>query len=344
MLVNWRMHYLSQDRLDIQPPDKQLCGHPYWFFRYWPEADAQVDILDYSALPGLHPLEQKVLRFYLLQSFRALGRSRHYDLIISHSAQSGVVLAALRRLLGRKMPPHVIIDIGCFNGGRESAMQLAPIKFSARSLSGLIYHASVQKEYYRRHLPWLPARFVPLGVDSDFFQPLDLKVEDYAVAVGNYQRDYRTLMAAWKKLPANRWRLKIIGINKLAGELPPGVELVDRVPIDELKRQIAQARFVVLPLEYKKYAYGQLTLLQAMALAKAVVVSRVPSTTDYVTDGVDALFVNPYDADDMSTKLRRLWEEPERAQALGEAARHTAERFNEAAMAADIHDFIQSVI
>ncbi|MHB8168361.1 MAG: glycosyltransferase family 4 protein [Thermoleophilia bacterium] len=344
MLVNWKMHYLAQDRPDIQPPDKLVSGEPYWFFRHWSDASVHVDVLDFSYVPGLHTLEKKVIRFYVLQALRALSRSGGYDLIISHGAQSGVVLAALRRILGRRLPPHVIIDVGCFNGGRERWLELAPIRFAARSLTGIIYHASVQQDYYCRHLPWLRARFIPFGVDDEFFQPLGLGTEDYIVAIGRYQRDYHSLIEAWRMLPETEMRLKILGVSQIQDELPPGVELVDWMPIDEFKQVVGRSRFVVLPLEYRNYAYGQMTLLQSMAMGKAVVVSCVPSTVDYVSDGTDAIFVGHGDAGDLACKINALWDDPGRAAVLGNAARKTAERFNEAAMAAAVCEFVSDLI
>ncbi len=344
MLVNWPIHYLSRDRVDIQPPDKQLSGQSYWFFRHWPEAGAEVHVLDVSRVPWVYTLEKKVIRFYVLQSLRAMVRANDYDLIISHGAQSGVVLAAFRRLVGRKMPPHIIIDVGCFNGGRERRLELAPICYAARSLAGVIYHASVQREYYQRNMPWLPVRFVRFGVDDEFFQPLGLETEDYIVAAGIYQRDYQTLLKAWSMLPAGKMRLKILGVKKIQGELPAGVELIDWLSIDAFKEEIGRSRFVVLPLNYRRYAYGQMSLLQSMAMAKPVLVSRVPSMVDYVTDDVDALFAEPGDAGDMARKLKLLWDDPALAASLGAAARSTAERLNEAGMAAGIHAFIREIV
>ncbi len=344
VLVNWKLNHLEHDRLDIQPPDKQVRGQPYWFFRYWPDPDVHVDVLDYSYLPGLHTVEKKYVKFYILQSLRAFFRASSYDLIISHGAQSGVVLAMLRSILGRKLPPHIIIDVGCFNGGRDKHAELAPIRYSARSLDGIIYHASVQRDYYERHLPWVPARFIPFGVDSEFFQPAEEETEDYVVATGHFQRDYRTLMEAWRRLPSGKIRLKILGLEQIQGNLPAGVELVDWMPIQEFKRAVARARFVVLPLNYQKFAYGQMSLLQSMAMGKAVIVSRVPGTVNYVNEGNDALMVEPEDPGEMARQVEALWDDPGRAASLGKAARETAERTSEAGMAARIHEFVTEIV
>lgn len=163
MLVNWKIHYLSKDREDIQPPDKFVEGQKYWFFRYWQNSNVQVDIIDFTKLPFFHYIESKKLKFYIFQPIRGLIKSKKYDLIISHGAQSAVFLAFMRRIIKQKSPPHIVIDGGCFNGGRDDKTEISIIKFAARSLAGVIYHASIQREYYEGYLPFLleKSQFIP---------------------------------------------------------------------------------------------------------------------------------------------------------------------------------------
>jgi len=244
-----------------------------------------------------------------------------------------------------------VIDIGCFNGGRDNRAEISLIKFIARSLAGVIYHATIQKEYYERNLPFLleKSRFIPFGADTEFFQPLDIGRDDYVLSVGYTKRDYRTLLKAWKEILPRSTKLKIIGINdsqKLGvRKLPSQTELFGIVPITKLKNVVAKSRFVVLPLPYYRYAYGQMTLLQCMSMGKAVVVTKTPSTVDYIADGENALFVAPYDVDDMRRKIEFLLANPLVVETLGKEARNrVSQRFNEKIMARDIYKFINEII
>ena len=54
---------------------------------------------------------------------------------------------------------------------------------------------------------------------------------------------------------------------------------------------------VLVPLEAHVYSSGQVVILEAMALGKPVITSRVLGTEDYVVDGVDGLLVPPADAE-----------------------------------------------
>lgn len=63
-----------------------------------------------------------------------------------------------------------------------------------------------------------------------------------------------------------------------------------------------------------------IALLQAMALGRPVVASRVGGVPEIVRDGVDGLLVTPGDDDALRAALRRLRDEPELRHRLGAAA------------------------
>jgi len=271
---------------------------------------------------------------------------KKYDLVISHGAQSGLVLGLMRRLCGINAPPHIIIDIGCFNGGRNREYELAPIRFAARSISGVVYHSAVQEGYYRRYLPFLKTRFIPFGVDTEFFFPENIEKGSYVLSVGYVKRDYVTLLEAWAGLQRGKTTLKIVGIKKgILRGIPDGVELSGMVPVNEFKKMVAGAKFIILPLPFYKYSYGQMTLLQSMAMAKAVIITRTPSTEDYILDGKSALFVEPYNVDDMKNKIEFLLNNPLLIAELETGARNTVmQKFNEKNMAENIYKFVKEIL
>jgi len=351
MLVNWQVKYLINDEHDIQPPDKVVKGKKYWFFRCWPQKNIRVDVVDYTRLPFLHYIEKRGLKFYVGQALKVLPRIEAYDVIISHGAQSGVLLSFVRSLMGRKYPPHIIIDIGCFNGGRNNILEILPIKFAGRSLSGIIYHAKVQHEYYKKHLSFLvnKTRFIPFGVDTDFFSPLETNGSDYVLAFGYHKRDYKTLCEAWRLLQFRNIELTVIGMNNPhrfgIGASSDSVRVIKSASIKRLKEILANAKFVVIPLPFFNYAYGQMSLLQSMSMGKAVIVTRTPSTIDYVNDGCNAIFVEPFNVEDMYKKIKFLIKHPKQAKELGfEARKSVLEQFNERIMAAGICNFIRNIV
>lgn len=350
MLVNWKIHYLSEDTDSIQAPDKVIDGKQYWFFKYLSN-DIDVDVVDFTNIPILHYVEKRILKFYITQSLRILPYFQNYDIIISHSAQSAVVFAFLRNLMGEKNPPHIVIDPASFNGGRDNFLELLPIKFCARSISGIIYHSKIQYEYYKRHLTFLLDRtqFIPFGVDVEFFKPMDLPTEDYILSFGCLKRDYHTLLKAWKLLDKRSVELRIVGINDTGrwklDAFPKNLKIFPKVPISILKEAIAKALFVVIPLPYYEYSYGQMSLLQSMSMGKAVIVTKTPATIDYIEDNFDAIGTIPYDAQNLAKKMQKCLDDKDFVYRIGKNARSTVlEKYNEKLMAEKICIFLKNIL
>jgi phosphatidylinositol alpha-mannosyltransferase len=70
-----------------------------------------------------------------------------------------------------------------------------------------------------------------------------------------------------------------------------------------------------------------MVLIEAMASGTAVIASEIAGYNDVVTDGVDGVLVPPADPQALGEELLALWHEPERRAAIGEAGRHSAQRY-----------------
>lgn len=346
MLVNWDVHKAESEILqELQSPNVIYNNKPYWFFKYWHKQDIIVDVIDFSGLPVIHKIEKYFLRFYVVQAIKAFAKIKKYDLIISHGAQSAFFLAFIRSIFGIKKPPHIIIDVGCLNGGRTKQLELSIFQFTMKSVSGLIYHVSSQKTHYDKYFPYLAemAFFVPLGIDTEYFKPINNKEEDYILSIGYKFRDWSTLLKAYSQIKT-KTILKIVGPQKLNIKLPKNVCVQPFVPINVLKELISKSKFVVLPLVNLPYAHGQMTLLQSMAMGKAVIVTKVPATVDYANDKEDVLFVRLNDCDDMRNKIEYLLNNPGEVERLGINARKSVEeKFTEKKMAEGIYDSLKNM-
>jgi glycosyltransferase involved in cell wall biosynthesis len=74
------------------------------------------------------------------------------------------------------------------------------------------------------------------------------------------------------------------------------------------------------------YEGVSLTIIEAMAAARPIVATRVGGTPEVLRDAETGLLVPPADRDALASALLALAEDPERAAALGRAARGEAER------------------
>jgi glycosyltransferase involved in cell wall biosynthesis len=177
---------------------------------------------------------------------------------------------------------------------------------------------------------WLgisPARVsvLPFGTDHEFWHDTRPRVPDGVVSVGSDAgRDYRTLLAAAGALP-----LHIVTRQSL--EVPPGanVRVTSSHTPAELRDIYSGARLVAIPLHDRDQPSGQSAALQAMACARAVVLTRTRGWwgEDLLRDGDNCVLVAPGDVDAMRRILHELSVAPERCQRLGERARETVVRW-----------------
>jgi glycosyltransferase involved in cell wall biosynthesis len=171
-------------------------------------------------------------------------------------------------------------------------------------------------------------------VDQNFFAPgqvVPRHVEQPQIcAVGLERRDYVTLLQAVEALDvhvviaaASPWSKRTGG---MAGQSIPANVTVRKFTQYELRQLYADSRFIVMPLEDVNFQAGVTAMLEAMAMARAVVCSRVPGQTDVVEEGENGRYVPVRDAPALRAAIARLLAEPEEAERLGANGRRLIER------------------
>ena len=355
-IPNWRVPRLQSDDARIQAPDKQVEGQDYWFFKYIRGIES-LDIIDIGRGGLLRPVERK-LKFYIIQPIRAFLRRNRYDVVVSHGAQSGLMYELLASFVWRK-PKHVMFDIGGLNGDKDSALQTRILGYILRRRPTIVIHSSRQRSMYEKKYPDLLDRlhFFPFGVDCEYFAqfltdaaPASVDAspaeEPYVLSFGYAKRDYDTLIAAWRLLPAD-CRLRIVGWKPESAEgMPANIEFEGKVPMDELIRRIRAAHFVVIPLPVFNYSYGQMSFLQSMSLGKCVVVSETVSSYDYLRNAPGAQLVEPCNAEALAEAIGRYLALPQaELDRLGVANRQFVEtHFNEQTMAEALERVIATAL
>ncbi len=346
VLVNWKIIHTQIDPKNIQPPDFQISGQSYWFFENFPN-NLKIKVLGIGNSWFTNRIEKYYLKFYILQTLIALLQLKKYDVILSHGAQSGIFLALLRKLFRISKPKHILFDIGGFNSASEKGFKNTLIRYASRSLDGVIIHTSKQRDYYEKHFPWLVSKtqFINFGTNPDYFNLVEnLDVQNTILSVGYSKRDWKTLIRAFDDVKDKSVVLKIIGRSDLILN-NQNIILEKYIPINQLIEEIRKCKFVVVPLEYFNYSFGQMTVLQAMSLGKAVIASKVPSLEDYIIDGETGLFYESGNADDLSNKISFLLNNNDLIVKLGVNSRKAIEqKFNEKEMAKEIHNFLNLIL
>jgi glycosyltransferase involved in cell wall biosynthesis len=166
------------------------------------------------------------------------------------------------------------------------------------------------------------------GVDDTFFTPSEGERARLVIAIGrDLARDYETFFRAVRTIDA-RVVIVVLQRNLAALDVPPNVEVRERVPYFELRDLYRQAAVAVIALRRAEFPYGSegsgvSASLEAQATGTPLVASDRPIIRDYVDDG--GIVVPPEDADALRDAIVRVLDDPAYAEAVGRAGRRRVE-------------------
>ncbi len=297
------------------------------------EGGGQADLLDYAAVDADRaPLVRLARRFGGRDAALAVMgflRRRQYDALFTNGENVGIPLALL--LAGPGRPRHVSI------GHRLSAGKKRPFFMllrAHRQYDTIFLYAQSQRDFAEDHLgiPFDKLDLISFQVDERFFRPLpDAPVNDHQIcAAGLEWRDYPTLIAAVASMPDLTVKLAAASpwskhANTAEGRpLPPNVQ-ARRYTYNDLRALYAESSFVVVPLRETDFQAGVTTILEAMAMGKAVIATRTAGQTDVILDGITGLCVPPGDAAAWQRAITRLRTDHALRERLGRNARRWVE-------------------
>jgi glycosyltransferase involved in cell wall biosynthesis len=270
--------------------------------------------------------------------FASLRTANRADVVFSTVDTVGIPLMLLKRA-GRLRPPLVYVAIGLPE--RLARLRTARIRrlyaSALASCSVVLAYSETEAEDIRT---WVdensdsvsPARveFVPFGVDAGALVPDGVAATDGVVSVGaDPHRDFDLLLRVAARMPDVAFRIVTSPEHARALESrPANVALESDLPFDEMRRRLAEARLVALPVRENSYSGATTVLLQSMALEKPVVVTRTSAiASGYgLVDGENVRLVAPGDDDGFERALADLLRDDFHARALGASARATVER------------------
>jgi len=178
--------------------------------------------------------------------------------------------------------------------------------------------------------PAAPLAFVPFGVDTQAFSPATQPADVDVVSVGaDPRRDFPLLTELAARSPQLAFRIVASADQvRSLGQLSPNVAIESDISLEDVRDRLQAARVVALPVRDNSYSGATTTLLQAMALAKPVVVSRTDAIAGGygLEDGVNCRLVPPGDVDAFERAVLELLAGADAATALGIRARETVER------------------
>jgi len=207
-----------------------------------------------------------------------------------------------------------------------------------------IVYSTMEKALYRQHfgIPAGKIDVVPWGVEPPIVSGPPLIPGDCICAIGGNARDYRTLLAAMRELPGIPLALVVRPRNLRGLAIPPNVTPHVNVPLDHAMNILGHSRFMVLPLTGSEVPCGHVTLVAAMHLGKAFIITNSSGVSDYVIDGVNAISCEAFSAPALRDAIRELWENPSLCERLGENGRRFAsEHCTPAALLAHFAQYLE---
>ena len=236
------------------------------------------------------------------ESIRILRSAKGYDvLILCTVGIEAFVVARLRKWLAPKLK-IIVYDLlmpkpGKLTNSIGHWLRLCD-KFA------VIRNGDTQTLQRRFNVDPAQCHFIPFYVDPATCS-IEAADDGYIYSAGSAHRDWPSLLKALAPLP---YKANIAPNSPI--ELP--ADLNDRVTLLPMqsaadgRRLMSRARIVIVSMLETDLPSGPLVLLDAMAVGKPIIVTKVNGTIDYVIDGQTALFVPPASPADLSTAIVKL--------------------------------------
>jgi len=250
-----------------------------------------------------------------------------YDIVFSPTAFGSLFL---KSLLFMSKPKWVVYDFSIVGLiGKGQTLKERIFRWMISKTDGIITLCEKEAELLREMFPSKKDKicFIPYSVDDSFFKPQNLNEGNNILSVGiDVGRDHKTLLEACKDIDT---KVVISGDQKKfrkLGELPSNIKAVRFDPL-ELLRQYEIAKIIVIPLDItggKNDAMGCSTLVEAMIMGKAIIVTRTPTMESYIDNMINGILVNQGDSEDMKDAILYLLNNEEKRKELGKKAREFA--------------------
>ena len=268
---------------------------------------------------------EKMVKLDLFESLSIIRNLSKHNVVFSASEKTALPLSMYLSVAKQHLP-HVVVSHHLSSINKDRLFRVWQLY---KTFDQIICVSKAQADYavQKLQIPESSVHFIYDKVDHQFFRPMEDEPEDYVLAVGQEQRDYKTLQKALAGtglklivVASSQWSSYRLSLN---GE--SDTKIVKNIPYTLLRFLYARARLVVVPLNCVDYAAGANAILEAMAMAKPLIVSHTTGIQDYISDGETGIFVKPEDPALLRETILSLWDDPKTQQRLGANARQAVE-------------------
>ncbi len=268
----------------------------------------------------------------LIALYRLKRQLNQCDVIVATTTGIGFSLEMLRRV-GVVKVPVLTIHCGVMNNSFNKPTQ---------ALTGYLLRRGFTQVFGIGELTGMRQRYMiggdrielnEFGVDTRFWCPSEsIETSEYLLSVGNDgRRDWDLLMRVVADLPV---LVKVL-TDRPPAWVPSNVEIIrgrmhtsHELPDTKLRELYRGALGVVVPLVDTLQPSGQSVTLQAMACAKAVVLTETKGlwNPELLNNGENCILVPVAEAGEMKRVIARLLDEPQWRTRIGVSALETVQK------------------
>jgi len=245
-------------------------------------------------------------------------QQKQADLLFTHDPRISFWCALFAKMIGIKVE-HIAYS---FNfPSLPQGFKYRWMKTVYKSITQFVVYSNIEKQLYHEYFDIPLERFdVCLwSVKKPHIQPKNpLESQDYICAIGGNARDYQTLMCAMQQLPHIQLILVARPHNLKNLLVPPNVKILVDIPNAQAMNILQYSRFMVLPLNGTAVPCGHVTLVAAMHLAKAFIVTNSTGVSDYALHYHNGIRCEPFMPDALARAISTLWNDTDKCQKLGE--------------------------
>lgn len=252
-----------------------------------------------------------------------------YDVVFTSTAYSALIVKALLHIKSFKW---VVLDFNILGTlGEEKTFRQKLLAWAIGKADGIIAISQAEAEALKVRFPHLKEHIVFFheATDTKYFKPSETDREgDVVLSVGNYGRDFTTLITATEGLDVEcRLATKLISRGN-AQKLPAHVT-VNLYDHEGMKNNYVEAKVVFVGIDKPDTYYdsvGTFAVIEALSAGKAVIVTDTKNMHSYIEHNVNGVLVPHHDSEALRREIQRLLSETAtRTSIAGEARRRAVE-------------------
>lgn len=259
-----------------------------------------------------------------------LIKKTHYGIVLG-AGRSDLLFLLINTILFMGRRKCIVIDCLWYEKRNPFSRYIKKLIFKVAdfSVSKYVVWASREIEAYSRafSLPRDKFVFIPYHHTVNDFGARSSK-GDYLFSGGNFGRDYNTLIEAVRGLPIKL----LIASNR--PEIFKEIDVPDNVTIkgfshrEYLEKMAGCFINIVALAPNLLHSGGQQTFLNSMYFGKPTIVLDPEGASDYITDGVDGVLVEPGKPLKLKTAIMDLVNNPAKAMLIGAEGKKKALKYS----------------